>query len=606
MADTQTKAAVAVRDREPVPDDSAESPGVTVMVKDAHVKYRVYTDRNYGLRDVFTNKFQRRESTFIHALKGVSFTAYHGEAVGVIGRNGTGKSTLMQAVAGSLPVTEGVIQASSQPVLLGVSAALNGNLSGRRNIYIGGLALGLRRAQVDELVEPIIEFSGLSEAIDRPLRTYSSGMRARLQFAISTAVRPEILLIDEALAVGDEDFKQRSHERITDLRESAGTVFLVSHSLSQIRKTCTRVLWFDTGELIMDGDPDEVTEAYSEALNAGGDDGQLPRTAPRRGVVTLKRFDLTDFAVPASQRGTRNILVQAHAQTGSEQQVGLGEAQPRGRHTGDGEHSWEFAQDACDELVGRSLPVTSPRDAIRGVGEVMADVSELAYDRADDEQRKPFRGMRAGIEAALLDTVARAMGIALVGLLGQERASVQHAGIQVKFPEDLQRARTALIRRTARYPVTLLIGSGSVADDVSFMEMATQINREHNADKPLWIQFGRFMNRATASEFVEAIAEAMANNTCTDRVIVEQPIGPQYADHLPVLQQQADEACLRLAPYRALDVRIMPSDSVWDRHDVRRVNRQGGCRALLVRPSRAGGMLPALKLAQDALNHNPD
>ena len=607
MADTQTDTAVAVRDPQAAPAADPAAPGATVVVKDAHVKYRVYHDRDLGLREMVTNKFQRREHSHIHALKGVSFTAYHGEAIGIIGRNGTGKSTLMRAIAGSLPVTQGSIEASSQPVLLGVSAALNGNLTGRRNILVGGLALGLRRSQVSELVDPIIEYSGLEEAIDRPLRTYSSGMRARLQFAISTAVRPEILLIDEALAVGDADFKDRSHERITELRESAGPVFLVSHSLSEIRKTCTRVLWFDLGELIMDGDPVEVTQAYREAVNTASSTGQLPRPVPGRGgVLTLDRFTLSNFTVPGSQRDTRNFLVQVAGSYGEKHPIGFGEAQPRGSHTGDNEHSWAFAQDACDDLVGRKLPVTSAREAVRSVTEVMADLSELAYDRAGDDQRKPFRGTRAGIEAALLDTVARAMQIPLVELLGQQHEAVQHAGIQVKFPQDLERARTALEKRTERYPVTRLIGSGSVDEDVAFMELASQINSDHKADKPLWIQFRRTMNRETASAFVGAVASAMANSTCTDRVIIEQPVGAQYGDYLPVLQREADEACLRLAPYRALDLRIMASDSVWDIHDIRRLNKQGGCRALIVRPARSGGLLPALKLAREALKHNPD
>lgn len=238
----------------------------TVFVDGAHVTYRVYEDRRQGLRHIVANRMKPRPNVKIHALKGVSFTAGRGEIIGVLGSNGSGKSTLMRAIAGALPVTEGAIYASSQPMLLGVGSALKPNLSGWRNIVIGGLALGLRGHQIDDMMDDIIEFSGLRDSIDRPMRTYSSGMRARLQFAISTSVAPEILLLDEALAVGDEDFKQRSHARIRELQEAAGTVFLVSHSLDEIRRTCGRALWLDKGVLVEDDEPRAVIKAYKSHL----------------------------------------------------------------------------------------------------------------------------------------------------------------------------------------------------------------------------------------------------------------------------------------------------------------------------------------------------
>lgn len=142
---------------------------------------------------------------------------------------------------------------------------MKGNLSGRRNIVIGGLALGLSKREVESLSPSIIEFAGLEEAIDRPLRTYSSGMRARLQFSIATAVIPEILLLDEALAVGDKQFKERSKVRIEELRGAAGVVFLVSHSLGEITRSATRVIWIEKGEIVLDGEPKEVVSAYKRS-----------------------------------------------------------------------------------------------------------------------------------------------------------------------------------------------------------------------------------------------------------------------------------------------------------------------------------------------------
>ncbi len=170
----------------------------------------------------------------------------------------------MRAIAGLLPVNEGAVYARATPMLLGVGAVLNKNLSGRRNIMLGGLALGLTKQQVLRRQKRIIKFAGIGHAIDWPMKTYSSGMSARLQFAISAAVKPEILVIDEALSVGDREFKRKSARRIRKLRESAGTVFIVSHSMNQIRQSCTRAFWLHDGQIVLDGDPDEVVNAYND------------------------------------------------------------------------------------------------------------------------------------------------------------------------------------------------------------------------------------------------------------------------------------------------------------------------------------------------------
>ena len=242
------------------------SPGmVTVLADHVHVRYRVYQDVKHTLRSLVAAAGRRRRFREIHAVNDISFEAHAGEVIGVIGPNGSGKSTLMKAVAGLLPANEGAIYARATPMLLGVGAVLNKSLSGRRNILLGGLALGLTKRQVMEREKEIIKFAGIGEAIDRPMKTYSSGMSARLQFAISAAVKPEILIIDEALAVGDRDFRRKSRQRIEELRESAGTVFLVTHSMQDVRRSCTRALWLHEGTLEMDGAPDEVIAAYEDS-----------------------------------------------------------------------------------------------------------------------------------------------------------------------------------------------------------------------------------------------------------------------------------------------------------------------------------------------------
>lgn len=234
----------------------------TVVVEDVHVKYRVYSDKRRTLRDRALKAWKPRRYREVHALKGVSFTAHAGEAIGVIGPNGSGKSTLMRVIAGLQPIADGAVYARATPMLLGVGAVLNKQLSGRRNIMLGGLALGMSKADVLAREAEIIEFAGIGQAIDLPMRTYSSGMSARLQFSISAAVEPEILIVDEALAVGDQAFRRKSNKRIRELRDAAGTVFLVSHSMATLLQTCTRMIWLEDGVIKADGDPREIVREY--------------------------------------------------------------------------------------------------------------------------------------------------------------------------------------------------------------------------------------------------------------------------------------------------------------------------------------------------------
>ncbi|WP_198359652.1 ABC transporter ATP-binding protein, partial [Streptomyces fildesensis] len=173
-----------------------------------------------------------------------------------IGSNGSGKSTMLRAIAGLLPPESGRVYTDGQPSLLGVNAALMNDLSGERNVVLGGLAMGMSQEEIRERYQGIVEFSGINEKddfISLPMRTYSSGMAARLRFSIAAAKNHDVLMIDEALATGDRSFQRRSEARIRELRKEAGTVFLVSHNNKSIRDTCDRVLWLEKGELLMDG-----------------------------------------------------------------------------------------------------------------------------------------------------------------------------------------------------------------------------------------------------------------------------------------------------------------------------------------------------------------
>lgn len=182
--------------------------------------------------------------------------------IGILGTNGSGKSTLLRAAAGLLPPTSGRVYTSAEPELLGVNAALMPRLTGERNIVVGGLALGLNAKEVRENVPAVADFAELGDFLYLPMSSYSSGMASRLRFAISTIRTPEILMIDEALATGDASFRKKSTRRIEEIREQAGTVFFVSHSLASVRAMCTRALWIEKGKLVADGDVDEVADAY--------------------------------------------------------------------------------------------------------------------------------------------------------------------------------------------------------------------------------------------------------------------------------------------------------------------------------------------------------
>src|ERR1700734_688507 len=243
----------------------------TVIVDDLHVVYRVYGAGGgkgtaaTALMRVF--KRQRRPSVReVEAIRGVSFVINHGDAVGIIGRNGSGKSTLLQAIAGLLPPERGCVYTSGQAALLGVNAALLDDLTGERNVVLGGLAMGMTPQEVKDSYESIVEFSGVGNFIDYPMRTYSTGMAQRLRFSIASAKSHEILMIDEALATGDANFRAKSHEKIMELRGEAGTVFLVAHNLAEIEASCNRVIWLEKGKIMIQGYAvPAVVDAYLEA-----------------------------------------------------------------------------------------------------------------------------------------------------------------------------------------------------------------------------------------------------------------------------------------------------------------------------------------------------
>ena len=244
-----------------------------VVVDDLHIVYKVYGaggDRGTAATVLLRVLGRKRRGNIreVHAIRGMSFIAYRGDAVGIIGRNGSGKSTLLRAIAGLLPPEQGNVYTTGEAALLGVNAALLDDLTGERNVILGCLAMGMTRQEAKDRYQSIVDFSGVGDFIDLPMKTYSSGMGSRLRFAIAASKSHEVLLIDEALATGDAEFRVKSHARIEELRAQAGTVFLVAHNLEEVEVTCNRVIWMERGQIVMQGE--DVTGIIDKYIDASG------------------------------------------------------------------------------------------------------------------------------------------------------------------------------------------------------------------------------------------------------------------------------------------------------------------------------------------------
>ena len=242
------------------------TPALAIVARNVGVEYDLRLTQRRTLRQVlgeFIHPGQNREEVSFWALHGVSFSVRAGDVLGVIGRNGSGKSTLMLAIAGILRPDIGSMQTFGRAsTLLTLGAGFDEDLTGRENIYLNGAFLGFNRARIDRLLDAILEFAGLGEFIDVPLRKYSAGMRTRLAFSIAAHAEPDILLLDEVLGVGDVEFKHRSQERILEMMHRARAIVIVSHDLAFVEETCTRCLWLRDGTVADFGNPKQVIERY--------------------------------------------------------------------------------------------------------------------------------------------------------------------------------------------------------------------------------------------------------------------------------------------------------------------------------------------------------
>jgi len=248
-------------------------PRPAVRAENVSVTYRTTFERTPTFKSAIT-RFGRGERAVreVHALKNVSFEVPNGTALGIVGSNGAGKSTLVRALGGILPPTSGRIEVHGRiSALLALGVGFNANLSGRENVMLGGLAGGLSRRQIQERSQEIEDFAELGDFMELPIRTYSSGMRSRLAFAVSVHMDPDILMIDEALSAGDARFKKKAAVKMHEVMGSARAMFLVSHSMPSIKEMCNRAIWLHKGELKMEGSPEDVIAAYTTFLEIGED-----------------------------------------------------------------------------------------------------------------------------------------------------------------------------------------------------------------------------------------------------------------------------------------------------------------------------------------------
>ncbi len=232
------------------------------------------------------------------ALRNINLNIGHGEVVGIVGQNGSGKSTLLQLVCGTLTPTEGDVQISGRvAALLELGAGFNPEFTGRENVHMSAAIMGLSSSEIAERLEEIIDFSGVRDFIDQPVKTYSSGMFVRLAFSVAISVDPDILVIDEALSVGDGAFARKSFTRIMQMRDAGKTILFCSHSLFQVESLCTRAIWVHQGQIVLDGESAQVVTAYQAFLDKNTTDA-------------IPEAPLAQFNIPASE--SRPISGSAH------------------------------------------------------------------------------------------------------------------------------------------------------------------------------------------------------------------------------------------------------------------------------------------------------
>ena len=246
-----------------------------IIFENVTLTYELHHDKTNNLKEYVVNLFRKRnyiekKKSTLNAVDNLSLAIAEGERVGIIGLNGSGKSTTLKIISGILKPTKGkvFVNGAVQP-LIEIGAGFDPEFTGRENIFLNGYMLGFSKAEIRKMEDEIIEFSGLREFIDVPIKYYSSGMSVRLAFTIATSIRPDILIIDEMLAAGDAEFAEKARRRISDLVTTARALVIVSHDMSIIKGICNRVIYMKAGRVVFDGDPSEAIESYFSSIDVG-------------------------------------------------------------------------------------------------------------------------------------------------------------------------------------------------------------------------------------------------------------------------------------------------------------------------------------------------
>ena len=313
---------------------------IALSVDHVTKSFRLHSEKNNSLKQLIAGKKRNRYAEFT-ALKDVTFDVREGEVFGVIGQNGSGKSTLLKCMAGILQPNSGSVRVTKRmSALLELGAGFHPELTGREKVFLNAAILGMSRRDISARFDEIVEFSGLESFIDSPVKTYSTGMYVRLAFAVAINVDPQLLIIDEILAVGDVTFQQKCLEKFVDFRNEGRTIVLVTHAMNSVKDMCDRAIWLTHGTITGEGDPAELVEAYTEMML--GDRSRSADGSTRRGSgeiqinriemfagdsqTPVKRFRTSDTVRLRLRAASRHTLITMHT------------AEPRrsSRRSGDG------------------------------------------------------------------------------------------------------------------------------------------------------------------------------------------------------------------------------------------------------------------------------
>lgn len=292
-------------------------PSPAISVSDVSKRFRLVHERNSTLKATIFNGFRRTVHEEFWALRDVSLEVEEGSTFGLIGHNGSGKSTLLKCLARIYRPDRGSITTRGRlSALLELGAGFHPELSGRENVYLNGSILGMSKRDIDKRFDEIVGFAGLEEFIDTPVKNYSSGMFVRLGFSVAITVEPEVLLVDEVLAVGDESFQQRCMEKFAELRRDGRTIVLVSHGLDAVRNICDRAAWLDHGSLLKEGAAYDVVSAYVESVrddrrasDAAGPDTRPPERSEQGWHIHRVQFlDVSEREVEVTTSGVPLVV----------------------------------------------------------------------------------------------------------------------------------------------------------------------------------------------------------------------------------------------------------------------------------------------------------